>query len=248
MFGLLKPKHSQQSVFPFVLDMHSHLLPGVDDGSPDVETSLSLIKSLRDCGFRELITTPHIYKELYPNTPDTLSRAYAELPQRLNEQGDITLRFAAEYFLDEYVEELIKSGQPLLTIYDNWVLTEISFVQAPIDLENRLFDLQVAGYKPIMAHPERYGYWHQQKQAYHELKERGVLLQINLLSLTGYYGRQVAETARYLIKEELVDLVGSDCHHHRHANTIQNESRSILKLLDPLLKKDKLMNMHIQKH
>ncbi len=248
MFGLLKSKSKQQSVFPFVVDMHSHLLPGVDDGSPDVETSLSLIESLYDCGFRELITTPHIYKDLYPNTRDTLSVAYQELPKQLNAQGDISLRFAAEYFLDEHVEELIKSGQPLLTIYDNWVLTEISFVQAPIDLDNRLFDLQVAGYKPIMAHPERYAYWHQQKQSYHELKERGVMLQVNLLSLTGYYGRQVAEAARYLVKEGLVDLVGTDCHHHRHATTIWRESGAILKLLDPLLKKDRLLNMQLQKN
>jgi protein-tyrosine phosphatase len=232
---------------PFIIDMHSHLLPGVDDGSPDVETSLSLIRSLTDIGFKKFITTPHIYSELYPNSPKTLQPAYEILQAAMAKEGmDIPIRYAAEYFLDDHVDHLLKEGEPLLTIQENKILVETSFVQPPLDLDRRLFDLQVAGYQVILAHPERYPYWHIDKQKYHELRERGILLQVNLLSLTGYYGKPIAEVARYLVKEELVDLVGTDCHHDRHASTLLKEVSTINKLLDPLLRKDKLLNPLLQ--
>jgi protein-tyrosine phosphatase len=218
-------------------DMHSHLLPGVDDGSKDVKESLELIGSLRQLGYRKLITTPHIYGELYPNTLESMENARGLLPE-----FDFPFRFAAEYFLDDYVEQIVKAGKPLLTIHENWVLVEISFVQPPPDLDRRIFELQVGGYKPIMAHPERYPFWHGNKEIFHGLKERGVLLQVNLLSLIGYYGRPVMETAQYLLREELVDLTGTDCHHQRHIEALRKGGRLLDKTLTPLLKKDKLLN------
>lgn len=242
MFGLFKKKGNADTI-PFETDMHSHLLPGVDDGAPDSLASLSLIRSLQELGYRKLITTPHIYHELYPNSPDTLAPAYERLKVEMASAGlDIPIRFAAEYFLDDHVDALLKSGEPLLTVHDNWVLVETSFVQAPLDLDRRLFDIQVAGYKPILAHPERYPYLHMDKQKYHEYRERGILLQINLLSLTGYYGKPMAEAARYLIKNELVDLVGTDTHHERHALALRKGAGLLTDQLEPLLRKDKLLN------
>jgi protein-tyrosine phosphatase len=241
MFDILKK--SEKTEWPFKVDMHSHLLPGIDDGAPDVAASLSLIRNLRQLGYQRFITTPHVYSELYPNTPETIQAAYAVLLSALKEAGEeLSITYAAEYFLDDYVSTLLARQQPLLTIYENWVLVEISFVQAPLDLDQRFFDLLLAGYKPILAHPERYSYWHADKAKYHELRERGLLFQVNLLSLGGYYGKQVAETAKYLVKEELVDLVGTDCHHERHIAALRNESRTIIKALDPLIRKDKLLN------
>lgn len=231
----------------FIVDMHSHLLPGVDDGAPDTEKSLDLIRSLQSFGYRKLITTPHIYSELYPNSPETLKPAYHLLETAMQEAGmDIPIRFAAEYFLDDHVDNLLRSGERLLTIHDNLVLVETSFVQAPLDLDRRLFDLQVAGYKPILAHPERYPYLHADKQKYHELRERGILLQVNLLSLTGYYGKPMAEVARYLIKNELVDLVGTDAHHERHTAALQKGADTISRQLEPLIRKDKLLNLSLE--
>ena len=221
--------------------MHSHLLAGVDDGAPDIETAKRLIDGLKSMGYTQLITTPHIYKEVYPNTPEILEPAYRLLLASL-EENDIRIRYAAEYFLDDYVGDLLEKKQALLTIHDNWVLVETSFVQPTLDLNRRLFDLQVAGYKPVLAHPERYAYWHQDKQALHSFQDNGVLLQVNLLSLAGYYGKQVAESARYLVKEGLVDLVGTDCHHERHVAALRKEAGVILKALDPLLRKDRLLN------
>ncbi|TDX00073.1 tyrosine-protein phosphatase [Dinghuibacter silviterrae] len=243
MFSLIKRK-APVPLFPFGTDMHSHLLPGVDDGASGVEASLGLIAGLRALGYRSLVTTPHVYSELYPNTPATLAPAFATLQEALT-TSEIPLRYAAEYFLDDYVDALLQDKNPLLCIYENWVLVETSFVQAPLDLDRRLFDVQLAGYKPILAHPERYPYWHLDRSKYHDFREKGLLLQVNLLSLTGYYGKAVADTARYLVKEEMVDLVGTDCHHERHIAALQKGAGDILRILEPLVRKDKLLNNHI---
>ena len=230
----------------FLTDIHSHLLPSVDDGAVDTASALLMIAGLRDIGYERIITTPHIYSEIYPNTRDTLQPAYEKLLAAMAEtHQDMPIRYAAEYFLDDHVDKLLKDQQPLLTIHDNWVLVETSFVQAPLDLDRRLFDLQLAGYKPIMAHPERYPYWHNDRAKYHALKEKGLLLQVNLLSLTGYYGKGVAEAAKYLVKEGLADLVGTDCHHERHIAALQRGSGDIARALDPLIRKDKLLNNRI---
>jgi tyrosine-protein phosphatase YwqE len=245
MLGFFRTKRALTQL-PFQTDMHAHFLPGVDDGAADVEASLQLIHAMQALGYKHLVTTPHIYSELYPNSRSTLQPAYEALMKALQSSGlEITLRYAAEYFLDEHVDALLVSKEPLLTVHDNWVLVETSFVQAPLDLDNRLFGLQVAGYKAILAHPERYAYWHFQRDAYHQLREKGVLLQVNLLSLTGYYGKSVAETARYLVKEGLVDLVGSDCHHDRHIQALKAGATEIVRVLDPLIRKDKLLNNQI---
>lgn len=226
--------------------MHSHLLPGVDDGSPDPEASIALMKGLLSLGYQRFVTTPHIYRELYPNTRDTLQPAFAALQSALETAGlEVSIRYAAEYFLDDYFDELLRDRRDILTLHDNLVLVEISFVQPPMDLDRRLFDLQMAGYKPVLAHPERYNYWHDDRAQWQGLKERGILLQLNLLSLIGYYGRSVAETARYLVKEGLVDLVGTDCHHERHVSALKKGAGNIMDILDPLIRKDKLLNNRI---
>jgi protein-tyrosine phosphatase len=235
------------SGLPFNTDMHSHLLPAVDDGASNVEESIALIQGLCDLGYKNFVTTPHIYQDIYPNSPETLRPAHASLMSALEAAGlDVGLRFAAEYFLDDHLQELLKEGrEKILTVYDNCVLVETSFTQLIMGLDDRLFELQAAGYKPILAHPERYGYWHAEKDQFHTLKERGILLQVNLLSLIGYYGRSVAETARYLVRQEIVDLVGTDCHHERHIGALRNGAKEILQILDPLIRKDKLLNNRI---
>lgn len=203
-------------------DMHSHLLPGIDDGSPDVETSISLIRGLTALGYKKFITTPHILWDIYKNTPDTISPAYHQLQQALLDNNmNVPMQFAAEYFLDDHVTDLIEREEALLTIKKNWVLTEFSFVSAPLDLKEKLFALQMAGYHPVLAHPERYLYFSRDKSVYDTLKEAGYYFQVNLLSLTGYYGRGPQELGEYLIKKKYVDLLGSDLHHTRHLQTLQ---------------------------
>ena len=198
-------------------DMHSHLLPGIDDGSPDVETSLELIKGLQALGYKKLITTPHILWELYANTPEIIAENVATLRKAMAEEGiDIELQAGAEYFIDEYFEAQLREKAPLLTISDKKVLVEFSMVTAPMVLHHVLFEMQIQSYQPVIAHPERYAYLLNRKEFFDEMREAGCLFQANLLSFTGYYGKPVQELAEYLVKKDYYELAGTDLHHGRH--------------------------------
>ncbi len=228
MFGLFKKKKEellavQIDYSALGVDMHSHLLPGIDDGSPDAATSVGYIQKMMELGYRKFITTPHIYPDLYPNTRETILAAHQVLTTKLKEEGiDVEVQAAAEYFIDDLFADRLKNDEPLLTFHKNFVLVEISFMQAPSDLKNILFDLIVKGYQPVLAHPERYNYYHARKEVYHRFKDQGCLLQINLLSLSGYYGKGVQDAAHYLVEHKLVDLIGTDLHHQRHLEAMQH--------------------------
>jgi len=217
-------------------DMHSHLLPGIDDGAADVETSLRLIRGLQDLGFQRFVTTPHIMWDIYRNDADTIAQAHRHLEIGLSaNKHDVTLRTAAEYFLDDHFDELLDKDVPLLTIKDNWVLVEFSFVTPPINFKEKLFNLQIKGYQPVLAHPERYSYFSHQKEVYDELRTAGCLFQLNLLSLTGYYGKPAHDLAKYFVKKKMVSLIGTDLHHDRHLQALRGAGHamdSIKSLLD----------------
>ena len=199
------------------VDMHSHLLPGIDDGSPDMTTSLDLIKGMQLLGYSKLITTPHILSDMYPNTRQGILAKLKEVQQAMHEAGmTVELHAAAEYFLDDYVAALLKNKEPLLTMHDNWVLCEFSLAFPSHSLKDILFEMQMQGYLPVIAHPERYIYLQQSKDFYDELKATGCLFQLNVLALAGHYGKAVQELAHYLIKKGYYDLLGTDLHHFRH--------------------------------
>jgi protein-tyrosine phosphatase len=245
MFGLFKKKDKQPlfngNYSGLYTDMHSHLLPGIDDGSPDLETSIQLIKGMMQLGYKKFITTPHVYPDLYPNTVQTIQQAHTLLTERLQQaQLDVELKAAAEYFIDEQFPERIERKEPLLTLHQNWVLVEISFISPPPDLNETIFKMIVAGYQPVLAHPERYSFYHHQKEIFHQLKDRGCMLQINLLSLLGYYGKSVQETTRLLISEKLVDLIGTDLHHQRHLQSMNNSG--LMAEVDALLQSGRILN------
>ena len=206
-------------------DMHSHLIPGIDDGSPDMETSLALIRGLQQLGYRKLITTHHVLWEVYPNTTEIITAGLAELRQAVADEGlSIEIQAAAEYFIDEYFEELLKNKTPLLPISKNMVLVEFSMITAPMDLQEVLFEMQLQGYQPVIAHPERYIYLSSRKHFFDELREAGALFQLNLLALTGYYGKAVQELAEYLVKNNYYSLAGTDLHGDRHLAALQKLS------------------------
>ncbi len=221
MFELFKKKKNFPDLSVIGNDMHSHLLPGIDDGSPDTETSIELIRGMMALGYKKFVTTPHIYWDLYQNTPETIQAAHTELRAAVTEAGlEVDIHYAAEYFLDEHFDELLEQDAPLLTIKDNLILVEISFINAPFDLKEILFKLQMKGYQPILAHPERYAYMKMNKEFYQTLKDTGCLFQLNLLSLTNYYGKITNELANYLIKKDFIDFLGTDLHHHRHLDAL----------------------------
>jgi protein-tyrosine phosphatase len=219
-------------------DMHSHLLPGIDDGSPDLETSMQLIKGLGDLGYQQFITTPHIMWDLYKNTPGTIGNALKTVHSTDNPYA---IRAAAEYFIDDYFDELLEKGEPLLAISGKRILVEFSFVAPPMDLKDQLFKMQIKGYEPVLAHPERYTYFAGNKSLFDDFKSMGCLFQLNLLSLSGYYGKISQELAGYLISKNYIDLVGTDLHHHRHLDALR-KSKTIMQPLQQLLDGGKLQN------
>ena len=215
--------------------MHSHLLPGIDDGSPDMQTSLQLIRGMTELGYSKLITTPHIMWDMYKNTREVILDKLEQLRAAVKAEGlAVEINAAAEYFLDDYVAGLLRKNDPLLTVSGKMVLVEFSLAQPSMSLKDILFEMQMQGYQPIIAHPERYIYLEHNKDFYEELKEIGCLFQLNLLSLTNHYGKSVHELAQYLIKKGHYDLVGTDLHHSRHLEALQNGdlSNSLKKVLD----------------
>ncbi|MGS2739011.1 tyrosine-protein phosphatase [Sinomicrobium sp. M5D2P17] len=196
------------------VDIHSHLLPGIDDGARDLEDTKKLARGFTDLGITRIITTPHIIQGVWPNTSEIILRKKEEvLP--IFKNSNISFHAAAEYLMDESFRELVKKGD-ILCLKDNYVLVEMSYINPPISLFDILFDLQVAGYTPVLAHPERYMFYHENFEMYHKLKKAGCLLQLNLLSLTAYYGKEIHKVAAKLLKQGMLDFIGTDAHNTRH--------------------------------
>lgn len=221
-------------------DIHSHILPGIDDGSPDIDTSLQILRTLSDEGIRKFICTPHVIGDMYRNTPETINDALERLQKAICDNGmQIEISAAAEYMLDDHFMQLLHSKEPLMKLTKNYILTELSYSTAPEKLEEMTFEINTSNYVPLLAHPERYPYYHHNHKAYERLKELGFLLQVNLLSLTGYYGSTVAKSAKYILESGLADFVGTDLHHFNHLNVL-TDAKSV-KLFEKYLG-DKVYN------
>jgi tyrosine-protein phosphatase YwqE len=202
--------------------MHSHLLPGIDDGAENMEHSLELIKGMKELGYKKLITTPHVMWDMYKNTHEVILEKLALVKAAVKNAGiDVEIHAAAEYFLDEHVEELLRNKEPLLTVSGNMVLTEFSMAFPSMNIKDILFEMQMQGYQPIIAHPERYIYLERNKDFYTELKDTGCMFQLNLLSMSGHYGRSVTQLSEYLLKNGFYNLVGTDLHHGGHLEGLQ---------------------------
>lgn len=217
MLHLFKSKPKLQDLIPDnYIDIHSHLLPGIDDGAKNFENTLQLTKSLLSFGTAEFITTPHVFEHVWDNTAEGIRATKAETVIELEKhQITVPFRAAAEYMMNDHFVALFKANE-LLTLKKNYVLVEMSYINAPIQLYSILFDLQVAGYIPVLAHPERYLFYHNNFDEYLKLKKSGCLFQLNLLSVTGYYGEGVTKTAEKLLQKGLYNFVGSDVHHNNH--------------------------------
>jgi protein-tyrosine phosphatase len=229
MFSLFKSKPSagsENKYFPIVTDIHSHILPGIDDGSPDVETSIELIKGLKALGINRSIATPHIISDMFRNDAVTINNALEVLKNELKVQGiEFEVSAAAEYMMDAYFFELLQRKIKLLTVTDNVILTEFSYATMPHSPEQMSFAIITEGYTPILAHPERYPYYYHDYKTYHHLKDLGFHLQVNLLSLHGYYGKDAAKAAQYMLKNDLVSYLGTDLHHERHMSGLEDAVR-----------------------
>ena len=234
MFHFLKKKILLKDLIPSNhVDIHSHLLPGIDDGASSIEDTLFLTEQMQQLGFEQCVTTPHIFTNVWDNTREIIESTYHATSATLNNQRNLSLRYAAEYMVDPNFAIRFQN-EPLLTLKENYVLIEISYINPPIQLYNIIFDLQVAGYHPVLAHPERYLYYHYNFREYEKLKNAGCFFQLNLLSTVGYYGHEVTKLSELLLKKGLIDFVGSDIHHAKHIEAFSNQV--LIKDITPIKK------------
>jgi protein-tyrosine phosphatase len=224
MFGFFKKKEVKKTVdFNYssvMVDMHSHVLPGIDDGAQTPEESVVLIKKMMELGIKKIIATPHVMIDYYRNDANSIGNALAILKEELNNQNiDIEISAAAEHYFDESFEKRI-DDRLVFTMGDNYVLFEISFISQPPNLIQIIQKMLDMGYKPILAHPERYNYMDVEQLK--RIRMMGCNLQLNTISLTGYYGKATKAFAEELVDNQMIDFISSDMHHPRHAQALED--------------------------
>lgn len=219
MFNFFSRKAEPQPLF-FTTDIHCHVLPGIDDGSPDVATSVELIEGMQRWGLKRIMASPHVTDGTFENTRATADAAMARLQAELTARGNsVELSHSAENRLDDlFLKNL--ADDALMVLPGNRLLVENSFMLEPWNLDQILFDLQVKGFRPILVHPERYSYYYSKKDRYETIHNNGTEFQINVLSLAGYYGRDEKKFAEYLIEKGWVDYLGTDLHRPSHIEAI----------------------------
>lgn len=223
------------------VDIHSHLLPGIDDGAKTIEDTIALISKMHSYGIKNFITTPHVLGDVYPNSSESIKAKLEEVKSALVKEGliDIKINAAAEYMMDEQFVERLKNDD-ILTLKDNFILVEMSYFNAPYNLFDILFEIQLKGYKPVLAHPERYNFYHNDFETYYKLKKAGCLFQLNLLSLTQQYGSGVQKIAEKLLKLNMYDFIGTDTHHKNHLRLLNKiGTLKMKKKIDYLIENNK---------
>lgn len=244
MFGLFKSSKVKADLSFIGVDMHSHLLPGLDDGLKTMEDTVAYIKELHELGYEKFICTPHILSDVHPNSPATILPRLEEVRAALAEENvSVKIEAAAEYMIDHEFEQAIKRGNQLLTFGKNFILVEMSYLAPSPNFDQVIFDLRVMGLQPIVAHPERYNYYHPQFNQYEKMRDMGCLLQVNLLSLSGYYGKPIKKVAEKLIAENMIDFIGTDMHHQNHMNATKSfvTHKDFYKLTKNMMLKNRML-------
>ena len=226
MFSFLKSRKAKVVAPALKVDLHSHLIPGIDDGSQSMEESLTLLEGIESLGYKKVITTPHIMLDAYRNTPEIIHSGLLSL-RNAAKNADIKVEIdaAAEYYLDDGFLDLLEKGN-MLTIKDKYLLFETSYVSKPIQLEEMIFEIAAAGYQPLMAHPERYRYIKNPLKEYSRFKDLGVMFQVNLNSFGGHYGKSAKVLGEFLSESGMIDFLGSDVHHKKQVKTLSDVFQS----------------------
>ncbi len=244
MFGFFKREKFLASKH-LLVDIHSHLLPNIDDGVRSIEEALEIINKFQELGFKKLIITPHIMADVYPNTKETIKKAYEQLKNALlQEKLTIEIEFGAEHYLDENFFSLLENSEVCL-IQNKYLLFETSYVARPIFLEDAIFEIKSKGFVPLLAHPERYRYMKDMKE-YERLKELEVAFQINGNSLIGAYGKEAQKKAKLLLEAGFIDFIGSDTHKMAHLDKYEDFLGN-KKIFDKLFKRNHIKNATLLK-
>lgn len=232
--NLFAGKSEKADLASLQVDIHSHLLPGLDDGVENMEDALEVIQAFHNLGFKKLITTPHVMGDFFKNKNEDITKKLEEVQAAVKAKGiDIVLEAAAEYYLDEWFIDKVNNDKPLLTLGDKYVLIETSYINESNQLHEILFKVKSKGYIPVLAHPERYTYLYDDFSKYERIYELGALFQINTISLSGYYSKKAKQVAETLVDKGMVDFLGSDCHGIRHIEALKRttQEKSLKKAL-----------------
>jgi tyrosine-protein phosphatase YwqE len=222
LFGKKEPVMGPADLSVLGADIHSHFIPGIDDGSQSLAQSMELLEAMHALGYRKVITTPHSMADGYRNPTEVILGGLEKLRAEVARVGlDIRVEAAAEYYLDHELERKVAAGD-VLTFGNKLLLFELPFISEPNMLLQVIFQMQTQGYRPVLAHPERYAFWYTDFSKYERMKERGVLFQLNLVALSGAYGPQARQIAERLIDAGAYELLGSDCHNMNHVEAIRN--------------------------
>ncbi|CAM4415503.1 tyrosine-protein phosphatase [Zobellia nedashkovskayae] len=238
MFQFFNKKKFLVDYLDGFIDIHNHILPGIDDGAKTVDESIALIRSFSEFGVKHFIATPHIMSNYYPNTRETIESSLTELKNALLQNGlkDISLEASAEHMIDDNFESLLEN-EGIMPLKKDYLLVEMSYLQPPINFEEAIIKTASKRFFPILAHPERYGFLHHRKKRYQEYKDNGILFQMNLLSLSEYYGKEVPKVAVELLENGLIDFIASDVHNMAQLNALKKLtlSKKMIEQLLPLI-------------
>ncbi|HTB32562.1 MAG TPA: CpsB/CapC family capsule biosynthesis tyrosine phosphatase [Bacteroidia bacterium] len=241
-FGLFNKKSSLPAADLSVLkvDMHSHFIPGIDDGAKNSEESLEMLEEMRNLGYKKVVTTPHIMSDGYRNNPEIILKGLERLRKKVKDAGiDIEVEAAAEYYFDYDFEKSIPQKNKM-TFGNNYLLWELSFMNKPDNINEVIFEMIMNGYKPVLAHVERYPFWHNDYSVYEDLANRGTLLQLNINSIAGQYGAPTKKAAEWLIDHDMISFLGTDCHHMGHLEVVKKTLHE--KYMHKILASGKLLN------
>lgn len=238
MFQIFNKKRYLADLLENFVDVHNHILPGIDDGAQNTKESLGLIRAFGELGITNFVASPHIMHNYHPNTPGTIRDSLKLLKNALMEEGltDVSVDAAAEHMIDDNFEALLENGE-VMPLRNDYLLVEMSFLQAPINFDQAIVKIASNRLYPVLAHPERYGFLHQRTSKYGQFREQGISLQLNLLSLGDYYDKDVQKIALKLLDEGLIDYVASDVHRLQHLDVIKETTLSsgVLKKLTPVI-------------
>ncbi|PWL39137.1 histidinol phosphatase [Flagellimonas aquimarina] len=222
MFSFFQKKVFLADYLHGLVDMHNHILPGIDDGAKTVDESIKLIKEFSELGVKNFVCTPHIMNHYYPNTPDTIKDSFNILWKELiaNNMDNVRIDYAAEHMVDDNFDNLL-DNKNVMPLKEHYLLVEMSYLQPSFGFNGAIQNIVGQQYFPILAHPERYLYYHQKYDVYKNLKSMGILFQLNFLSLSGYYGSEIQKTAKKLLDDGLIEFAASDVHNMKQLNAIK---------------------------
>ena len=221
-----------------MIDMHTHILPNIDDGSESMEETIKMLKEAKEVGFTDIITTSHYIENSYDITKRERKNIINEIKSKLDiENINIKLYNGAEAYISNNIYELIEKEELPTLNNSKYLLMELPMNNKVLYLENVIYSLESKGITTIIAHPERYSYVQKDIKFVEELVERGVLFQANYGSIIGKYGNDTSKCVKKLLKKKLIHFLGTDTH---KSNSIYAQMNIILKKLEKITGKEYL--------